>query len=75
MNRYLLPFLIILAGTAQAQDRPPRRGVSVGLDVFQLGRGLNRDENSQFRFEPYLRVPLRSERWALVGRSFRAMSL
>lgn len=67
MNRYLLPFLIVLAGTAQAQDQPPLRGVSLGLDVFQLGRGFNRDENRQFRLEPYLRVPLRSERWALVG--------
>jgi hypothetical protein len=67
MNRYLLPLLIVLAGTAQAQSRYPGRGVSVGLDVFQLARGLNPAPNRQFRFEPYLRVPLRTDRLALVG--------
>jgi hypothetical protein len=67
MNRFVLPLLVLLMGTAQAQSRYPVRGVSVGFDVFQLARGLNRDENRQFRLEPYLRVPLRNERWSLVG--------
>lgn len=67
MKRLLPALLFALTGTASAQDGYPRRGVSVGLDVFQLGRGLNRNENRQFRLEPYLRVPLRHERWSLVG--------
>ena len=71
--RLLLPGLLLalaLGTSAQPVVRKPRP--SVGLDMFQLARPgihlvLPEHELYQLRLEPYVRVPLRTERWAFIG--------
>jgi hypothetical protein len=69
---FLLAVLGGLALGTSAQPVVRRPAPSVGLDVFQLVRPglqlvLPGHEVRQLRLEPYVRVPLGTEPWALIG--------